>query len=220
MICVFAPVFLIGGEEGLAQSAEAFVLQAGGSAGRVALLLEGGADPWKYVPRYVSPWQQYGLDHFDLIVPDPDGRLDVAAAVKVLRQATAIFIGGGNTAVYWRNYVHGDIGAVIRQRCLQDGIPYGGLSAGMLVGGEICPLDPDETKEDRIRYEKGLGLFSGLIAEPHFTGLNRRAALETYLEQSGVQMGFGVDDETCLLLTPPDQMKTFGGAIHGVSHGA
>jgi hypothetical protein len=63
-----SPLFLCGGEPALAVSAARFVAALRG--GRVALLLQGGPNLARYVPRYVDPWLAQGLSGYDVVAPD------------------------------------------------------------------------------------------------------------------------------------------------------
>jgi cyanophycinase len=130
----------------------------------------------------------------------------------VIAQAGGVFVGGGNTAVYHRLYAAGPVGALIRTRCAQ-GMAYGGVSAGMLIAGQVCPLDPEETGEPAVRLVEGLGLFAGVLLEPHFTTENRRAALLHYLALSGIEEGWGVDDDACLIARPGQELEWIGSPV-------
>lgn len=189
-----------------------FVEAAGGSRGRVALLLQGGPRTAFYAPHYFDPWLSLGLRACDLVAPDIDGRLHENVVISTLEQATAIFVGGGNTAIYQRLYCQGEVGETIRNRC-SDGVPYGGLSAGILIAGTICPLDPDETGETEIRLARGLGLFSGALCEPHFSSEGRLGSLKRYLSLAGIDWGYGVDDDACLMFAPKDLQMTLAGKV-------
>jgi cyanophycinase len=212
MLVVTARMFLCGGEAGLRAMAKEFVEAAGGRNGRVALLLQGGPRTGIYAPHYFEPWLSLGLRACDLVAPDIDGKLHENVVLSTLEQATAIFVGGGNTSIYQRLYCQGKVAETIRARCI-DGIPYGGLSAGMLIAGTICPLDPDETGEAEIRMALGLGLFSGVLCEPHFSSEERLVSLKKYLSLAGIDRGYGVDDDACLMFAPTDLHMTLAGRV-------
>jgi len=56
----------------------------------MALLLQGGWGWERYVPRYVDPWLARGVTHYDVIVPDEEGRLDVEAACAVFENGAFV----------------------------------------------------------------------------------------------------------------------------------
>jgi cyanophycinase len=203
-------LFLCGGEPALGISAKRFVAALNG--GRVALLLQGGAHLEKYLPGYVDPWIDEGLSGYDLIAPNETGWIDENRALQILQRASGIFMGGGNTAIYHQFYASGPICDFIRLRC-QQGMIYGGISAGIVIAGNICPLDPEETGKTDVCLEKGLGLFQNVLFEPHFTAQNRLMKLRNYLIQAGIIEGFGVDDTTCVVLRPGFEMEIIGTSI-------
>lgn len=219
MMYARAQLFLCGGEPGLAACAAEFVEAAGGPRGRVALLLQGGPRMHIYLPRYATPLLESGLGAFDLIIPGEDGMLDDRSAVQAVQRASAIFVGGGNTAVYHQLYAHSMVGAAIRARC-RAGVPFGGLSAGMLIAGALCPLYPAETGEARVRLVDGLDLFTGLLCEPHFSAQQRLPALREVLALAGIPLGYGVDDDACLILAPGVAPRAVGGRVTRVEAGA
>jgi cyanophycinase len=212
-----AQLFLCGGEPALAACAREFVDAACGARGRVALLLQGGPQLSRYLPCYLTPWLECGLGACDLIIPGPDGVLDERQAVQAVRRASAIFAGGGSTPAYHALFVRSAAGDAVRERCLA-GVPYGGLSAGMLIAGTVCPLYPEETGEPRLRLASGLGLFEGLLCEPHFDAL-RLAALQSALELAKIPLGFGVDEDACLALAPGAPARAIGGRVLRVESG-
>jgi cyanophycinase-like exopeptidase len=89
----------------------------------------------------------------------------------------------------------------------------------MLIAGALCPLDPAETGEAHLRLVEGLGLFEGLLCEPHFSAPARLPALREALALSGIPLGFGVDDEACLILTPGTAPYAAGGRVTRIEAG-
>jgi cyanophycinase len=149
------------------------------------------------------------LSGYDLIALDETGCIDENLVLGILRQASGVFVGGGNTAIYHHFYASGPIGDLIRLRCQQVMI-YGGVSTGMLIAGQICPLDPEETGKTDVCLVRGLGLFKNALFEPHFTAQNRLMNLQNYLIKAGISEGFGVDDTACVVLRPGNELEIIG----------
>jgi cyanophycinase len=210
MVEPITTLFLCGGEPALGLSAKRFVAALKG--GKVALLLQDKSNLEKYLPGYLNPWNAEGLAGYDLIAPDKTGFIDENRAQQILRRASGVFVGGGNTAIYHQFYASGPIGDLIRNRC-QQGMIYGGLSAGIVIAGNVCPLDPEETGKTDLSLEKGLGLFQNVLFEPHFTAQNRLMNLQDYLCKAGIKEGFGVDDTTCVVLRPGFEMEIIGAKV-------
>lgn len=159
--------------------AEEFIPAAGGPDSTIALLLT-GEEGWEdYVPQYTQPWIRQGVTQYYTIVPGKSGTLDLDTALARLREATGIFIGGGDTPTYRRLYATEPIRSIIRER-YREGVPIAGLSAGALVAPEVCVIPPEDTGDSRVRIVPGLGLVSGLIVW-HYFGIVKAGAWLAHL---------------------------------------
>lgn len=208
-------LFLLGGAKILDQAAGAFVPAAGGARSKIALLLMGGPDWEKRLPRFVDPWKRRGVTSHTTIVPADDGTLDQAAALAALREATGVFIGGGHTPTYHRLYATEPIRSVIRKRC-EAGVPFAGLSAGALIAPEICALDTEDTGDTSLRIVPGLGLVRDLIVGVHFT---KRKALPRMIEamaRTGTRLGLGMDESACVVLEDGGFKQVLGKSAYRV----
>lgn len=103
----------------------------------IALLLMGGSNWEKYVPRYRDPWLRLGASEVVPIVPLPGSTELSAEAVSSLRRCSGVFIAGGDTRIYHRIYAAPQVRQVIRG-LYEAGIPFGGVSAGALISTESC----------------------------------------------------------------------------------
>jgi cyanophycinase len=139
-VCEMNPrrrLFLLGGSPTTFDSvADEFVPAAGGREATIALLLEGAPGWEKYVPQYTQPWIQRGVSRHFIILPDENGNLDLETASARLREATGIFVGGGNTPNYRRLFATEPIRSLIRER-YERGVPFAGLSAGALIAPTV-----------------------------------------------------------------------------------
>jgi len=189
-------LFLIGGSAAYDAVAEVFVPAAGGSAAKIAVLLQSGAGWEKHRSEYVQPWIQRGVSRYDPIAPDERGVLDVEAASALLRAAAGIFIGGGHTPTYHRLYATEPIRSVIRER-YHDGVPVAGVSAGALIALEQCVLTTDETGERSLKVVTGLDLARDIIVGVHFAERNDLPSVLEAMAQTRTQTAWGLDDAAC-----------------------
>jgi cyanophycinase len=208
-------LFLLGGSAAFDVVATEFVPAAGGADAVIALLLQGGSDWHKYVPEYVEPWMQRGVTRTHPIVPDEHGVLDLDAIAAVLRKATGIFIGGGNTPTYHRLYATEPVRSLIRGR-YQAGVPVAGVSAGAALMPEICVLSRDETSDGVLRTEEGLGLVGDLVVESHFSELNRLSHLLEAMAQVQADVGWGMDEPACMVFEDGQFTRVLGQSVHRI----
>jgi cyanophycinase len=206
-----------------------FVEAAGGSSARIALLLAGGPDWERYVPRYRDPWIHLGAAEVIPIAPlGDDLRLDVSQ-INQLKRCSGVFIGGGDTRKYQMIYVGTEAGAIIRD-LYQLGIPFGGVSAGALISTESCVVrgckvtteaneyfvqtklyyDPLKDGDVQLRLDKGLGLFKGCLIEVHFSELGRFPRLVQAMELTKSIWGLGIDEPICLEVSEGKLVRAHG----------
>jgi len=206
-----------------------FVEASGGRSAKIALLLAGGSDWVRYVPRYRDPWIRLGVAKVVPIVPVGDSTELSAEAVSYLQYCSGIFIGGGDTRRYHEIYVCTEVRAII-QELYQLGIPFGGVSAGALISTEACTIggskvttstneyfvraklysDPAKNGDVQLTVGKGLGLLKDCIIEVHFSELGSFPRLVQAMELTKSTYGFGIDEPVCLEIQDGTFLKVHG----------
>ena len=209
-------LFLLGGDSTTFESvAEEFVPVAGGYGATIALLLA-GAQGWEdYLPRYTQPWTRRGVKQIHAIVPAGDGTLDLEAVSAKLREATGIFIGGGDTPTYHQLFATEPIRSMIRER-FQEGVPIAGLSAGALIVPQICTIPPEDTGDVSVRIVTGLGLVSGLIVGVHFSEWNSLPYILEAMSKTRTAVGLGIDGAACAILENGQFKRALGESVYRI----
>ena len=206
-------VFLCGDQPGTEASAGAFVAAAGGAGRTITLLLQGGPDWQRYVPRYAEPWAAHGAS-CAVIVPGPDGMLDLDQTAATLRAADAIFIGGGHTRTYHRLYTTPPVRDLIRAAHAR-GVPVGGVSAGALLLPEVC-VTTYRGADDPHWQGAGIGLLHDLLVGVHFSEWQGEAGLVAMQRVTAIQTAWGIDAGACAVFE--DGRFSHVLAAHGVVH--
>lgn len=209
-------LFFLGGSQSTFEAvAEEFVPAAGGVDAVIALLLS-GQEGWEdYVSRYTEPWKKRGVVHCHTIVPDANGNLDSKKTQAVLRKATGIFIGGGDTTLYHRFYVTTPVGSVIRER-YQEGVPVAGLSAGAVIAPEVCVIPPQDTGRNSIQLVGGLGLIRDLIVGVHYTTWEALPHLIEAMVDTKIDSGLGIDEGACAVLENGELKRVLGQSVYEI----
>lgn len=193
-------LFLLGGSpEIFEQVAEEFIPAAGGENAVIALLLSGKPGWEEHVLIYSAPWIPRNIARFQVVVPDTQQQhLDLPATLTLLREATGIFIGGGETPIYRQLYATDPIRSVIIERYRQ-GVPVAGISAGTLMMPQICPIPPEDTGEPAVRLETGIGLLDNLIVGVHFSEWHALPHVLDAMKQTRTRRGLGIDEGACVV---------------------
>lgn len=115
---------------------------------------------------------QEAFSHLAGIKAESLHRRDAAGQLELLRNAEAIFVGGGETFVLLGELRRTGQFELIRSRVLA-GVPYGGTSAGANVAGLLIGTTNDFPTAD-IPSREALGLFPAVI-NPHHPAPEQKA---------------------------------------------
>ena len=207
--------FLIGGSDAYEAMTDEFLAAAGGPAAQIALLLQGGQRWPQYVPHYAAPWVRRGITRYQPVAPQADGILNLDQTMAILRWATGIFVGGGDTPIYHRLYASGPVAAAIRERCEQ-GVPIAGVSAGAMLAMEQCVFLAVETPSNTLQVVRGLSLVKDLVIGVHFTEQNALPDMIEAMAQTRTKRGLGIDDAACAVFDGGRFAGTLGQAVYEI----
>lgn len=167
-----------------------------------------------------------------VITPDRQAGLEPLVAAKI-REASALFISGGDQAKYIRYWRGTPVEAALRD-AVKRGIPIGGTSAGLAVLGEYIysaendrPDDKDLSSDEALAdpfYRQvvlsddllGIPILRGIITDTHFDTRRREGRLLVFMARILVSgqttriRGIGVDEKTALLVDPDGGARVVG----------
>lgn len=221
-------IFLFGDvSDNFESNSAPFIESSGGSSARIALLLTGGSNWERYVPRYRDPWMRLGAEEVIPIVPVGDSTTLDEEAVRLMKRCSGIFIGGGDTRRYHKIYANRRIGAIIRT-LYESGISFGGVSAGALISPERCIIwgskvstptneyflrarqDLAEDSATELTMGEGLGLLRDCLIEVHFSEFGAFPRLVQSMESTRSTHGIGIDEPICLEIRDRVFVKVHG----------
>jgi cyanophycinase len=176
-----------------------FLELAGGKAARIVVIPtasewadsgEGEVRAW-----YCDPWKERGAADVQLLHTRSRERANAAEFVQPLRQATAVWFGGGDQSKIADAY----LGTAVERELfalLARGGAIGGTSAGaaiqsrtMIAGGQDEPL-----------MGVGFDFLPGAIIDQHFLARQRQARLRRAVADHPGHIGLGIDERTALLV--------------------
>lgn len=165
------------------------------------------AESGGYRERMRQPWLRRGLrDVVVLHASDREQAYDESFA-EPLRKASCAWFGGGKQGRLEDRYV----GTPVEQELhalLRRGGAVGGSSAGSAIMSRVMIHHGNpEPVEGR-----GFGVLPGIIIDQHFLAREREPRLVAMLERHPDLVGFGIDEET-VLVVQGDQWRVVGDSV-------
>lgn len=205
---------IIGGaedKEGDCQILREFVRRAGSTKARVVILTAATELPREVGENYIRVFQRLGAE--DIRIIDTETREDASSstALDAINKATGIFFTGGDQARITSILKDTEIDTAIHKR-YAEGIVVGGTSAGAAVMPDVMIVEGDSETNPRIEIVDmgpGMGFLPGVVIDQHFSQRGRLGRLIAALSQQPAVLGFGIDENTAIVVTD-DQFEVVG----------
>jgi cyanophycinase len=190
-----------------------FVELCGGAQARIVVLPTASQSP-DTGARYAALFRELGAG--DVRTAEVESRADADAGGLALRDASGVFLTGGNQL-----RLSTTVGGTALARALRSanaaGTHVAGTSAGAAFlcehmiafgnGGSI-------PRADMVTLAPGLGLTNAVIIDQHFHQRDRLGRLLTALAYNPFHVGLGLDEDTAAFIDADDRMAVVGsGAI-------
>ncbi|MCO5215229.1 MAG: cyanophycinase [Thermomicrobiales bacterium] len=189
---------------------------AGGSSSRIAVMptasmLETTGQFYKQI------FEEMGSSHVDVIRIDTRKHANDAARLEWAREATGIFLTGGNQL---RLSVM--IGGTLLENLVTERSQAGAVVAGTSAGASILSdhmvargAGGSIPKAGSAHLKAGFGLISGVILDQHFRQRNRLGRLLALVASNPRLLGIGVDEDTAAIIGSDGILEVVGN--HGVT---
>jgi cyanophycinase len=208
-------VIVIGGAEDKVRERvilSRFVKLAGGADARVAVISTASSLGPLAGEMYRRVFTELGASHVEPIHTTTRAQCADPVAVRAVREATGIFLTGGNQL-----RLSSTIGgtplaqAVVRRH--REGAVLAGTSAGAsamsthMVAFGASGATP---KQRMVQMAAGLGILPGVIIDQHFEQRNRIGRLLAIIAQNPSLIGIGVDEDTAAVVNPSRVLEVIG----------
>ncbi|MDQ6677020.1 MAG: Type 1 glutamine amidotransferase-like domain-containing protein [Acidobacteriota bacterium] len=202
---------LLGGGKDLEEAFRWLIRKA--DYGDIVVLRASGGDAYNAYIRGLAPVHSVQT----LKIDSPELARD-PATVETIRNASAVFIAGGDQGAYARLWKYSPVASAI-DSVASKGAPVGGTSAGLAILGGLAftarqdtitsadalanPFDPRITLENGFLTMPYLG---GVIMDSHFSQRNRMGRLQVFLARAleahmvSEARGIGIDEQTAVLV--------------------
>lgn len=209
---------IIGGaedKEGDCQILREFVRRAGGTKAKIVIMTAATELPREVGENYIRVFERLGAE--DVRIIDTESREDAksSTALEAIEKATGVFFTGGDQARITSILKDTEIDAAIRKR-FSEGLVVGGTSAGAAVMPDVMIVEGDSETNPRMEtvdMGPGMGFLPGVVIDQHFSQRGRLGRLISALAQQPAVLGFGIDENTAMVVTN-DQFEVIGeGAV-------
>jgi cyanophycinase len=192
-----------------------FVRRAGGTKAYIVILTAATELPREVGENYIRVFERLGAENVRII--DTETREDASSstALEAISKATGIFFTGGDQARITSILKDTEIDDAIHNR-FSEGIVIAGTSAGAAVMPDKMIVEGDSQTHPRIETVEmglGMGFLPGVVIDQHFSQRGRLGRLISALILEPAVLGFGIDENTAMVVTD-NQIEVIGeGAV-------
>lgn len=209
---------IIGGaedKEGDCKILREFVRCAGGTQARIAVLTAATSEPRESGEVYTQVFERLGVEEVRVLNTTHREDANDPENLKILEEATGAFFTGGDQA-YIIEYIKGTkLDSLLHQRHAE-GMVIGGTSAGAAIMPDRMIVEGDSESSPRMgAIEMGVGMafLHSVVIDQHFAQRGRLGRLISALLQDPAVLGFGIDEDTAVIVDG-DELKVVGhGAV-------
>jgi len=192
-------LILCGGGELPPVVREQFLEWAGGPAARIVVIPSFDEPSAEDLRRVASTWAPAGAVWVKVLHARSREEADAPGCADVLREATAVWLSGGDQAWLARTYVDTAV-----EREIKGVLDRGGVVGGTSAGAAAMSRMMIRSAGREVEEKQGFDLFPGVIVDQHLLQRNR---LQRLLRIQGAHpelMGVGIDESTALLVERND----------------
>src|SRR5215218_7418460 len=215
------PVMPIGGAEETEPGGEIlqrFLDLAGGNDARIAIIPTASGDPQESGEGYAKLFREMGAMSADWLRVEQRSDANADEALSLLREASGIFITGGDQSRLVELLVGTLVMDCIRTRNA-DGVIVAGTSAGasilsslMMAGGTGVGGDSNGSaaRKGMVDVVAGFGLVQDIIIDQHFSQRGRLGRLLSVFAGTPGLIGIGLDEDTAALIDREGTLEALG----------
>jgi cyanophycinase len=203
------PLMIIGGAEDKLRRRTIltdFVTASGGVDARIVVIPTASSLGDEVVEVYDALFRRLGAGEVTACRPETREDAHDPDLVKVLDEATGVFMTGGNQLKLSAVICGTPLGDAVVRAHLR-GAVVGGTSAGASIQSShmVAFGTGGATPKQRMtQLAAGLGLLGTTVIDQHFDQRNRYGRLLMIIAQSPQLLGLGIDEDTCATVTVED----------------
>lgn len=207
-------LLIIGGaedKEGDCKILREFLRCAGGTKAHIVIMTAATSLPAEVGDNYIRVFERLGAEDVRVVdtqTPEDANNPDYLEAIE---QATGIFFTGGEQARIITCLKDTKLDAAMHKR-YSEGIIIGGTSAGAAMMPDMMIIEGDSETNPRVEavaMGPGMGFLPDVVIDQHFAQRGRLGRLVTALLLQPAVLGFGIDENTAILVSG-DEFEVIG----------
>jgi cyanophycinase len=208
-------VIIIGGAEDKVRDRvilHRFVTLAGGRDAVVAVISTASSYGVEAGERYREVFTDLGAGKVRIVPATTRAEASAASAARALRDASGVFMTGGNQLRLSSTIGGTPLAASILER-FRAGAVVAGTSAGAsAMSSHMIAFGASggTPKQRMAQIAAGLGILPGVIVDQHFQQRNRLGRLLSLIAQNPSLLGLGVDEDTAGVVGPDHVLEVIG----------
>lgn len=209
---------IIGGaedKEGDCKILREFVRCAGGTEAKIAVLTAATSEPREAGEDYVRVFERLGVEDVRVLNTTHKEDADAPEPLKIIEEATGAFFTGGDQALIIEYIKDTKLDTLLHQRQIE-GLVIGGTSAGAAMMPDMMIVEGDsETnpRMDAVEMGPGMGFLHSVVIDQHFAQRGRLGRLISALLQQPAILGFGIDEDTAVIVDGDELTVVGRGAV-------
>ena len=174
-----------------------FVRLAGGAKAKLVVIPTASADADDPAQQdsFLEAWRAAGVAEVVMLHTRNRTTADSAEFMRALREATGVWLSGGDQSQLTKAYGGTKTLELIRSR-QANGVVVGGTSAGAAVMSDVMITGGATTATTTV----GFGFLRGCVVDQHFTQRKRQARLTGVLQAEPSLLGIGIDEATAAVV--------------------
>ncbi|MEG4116411.1 cyanophycinase [Microcoleus sp. N9_B4] len=207
-------LLIIGGaedKEGDCKILREFLRCAGGTKAHIVIMTAATSLPGEVGDNYIRVFERLGAEDVRVVDTQRPEDANNPDYLEAIEQATGIFFTGGEQARIISCLKDTKLDAAMHKR-YSEGIIIGGTSAGAAMMPDMMIIEGDSETNPRVdvvAMGPGMGFLPDVVIDQHFAQRGRLGRLVTALLLQPAVLGFGIDENTAILVHG-DELEVIG----------
>ncbi|NJN01304.1 MAG: cyanophycinase [Leptolyngbyaceae cyanobacterium SL_1_1] len=179
-----------------------FVRRSGGTQAHLVIMTVATSLPREVGADYREIFERMGVEQVKILNTPEREEAEHPEAIATIAAATGVFFTGGDQARITEVLKNTALERKLHQR-YKEGAVIAGTSAGAAMMPDMMILEGEGETNPRVEVvtmAQGMGFLPGVVIDQHFAERGRLGRLLSAIAQQPVVLGFGIDENTAIVV--------------------